>query len=128
MNDIDEYLGALPAELSVVGRTLQTVIDAELPGAKAGLDEAGLPTWWLDGEPVVQLRAYSAYLRMCLPRGQALDDEDGALRHGDGEEASIDFSVPEDIDAPRCKRWLGQVRALPPRPERRAQATATTSR
>jgi hypothetical protein len=108
---IDEYIGALDEGLKEAAAKARRVIDAGLPEAESRLWH-GHPVWFMDGEPVALLKAYSKYVTFGLWKGQQITDPSGKLEAGSRQMASVKLASEQYVDEQLFTDWLRQAREL----------------
>lgn len=108
---IEEYIAALPAELTEVAAAARRVIDASLDGAESAIKWAH-PTWSLGKQPVCYLKGASKHVTFGFWRGASIDDPSGRLETSGEVMAHTKLRTRDDVDERLFADWLQQAREL----------------
>ncbi|HMW39917.1 MAG TPA: DUF1801 domain-containing protein [Saprospiraceae bacterium] len=106
-----EYHLRLSEEEQKICSTLASVIGSELPDAESKIWHSH-PVWFLDGNPITGYDKLKQGIRLMFWSGA--DFEEPMLLPGTGKfkDASIRFTVQDQIDVTSLKRWLAKSRRI----------------
>ncbi|GAB2535635.1 DUF1801 domain-containing protein [Rufibacter soli] len=90
---------------------LATAIDAELPEAESKIWHAH-PVWFLEGNPVVGYCKLKAGIRLMFWSGADFGEEGLKPSTGKFRDASITYSVPDQVELADLQRWLQKARDI----------------
>lgn len=108
---IDEYIAALPDDVTAVAEAARRVIDARLEGAESAIRWAH-PTWSLGKKPVCYLKGASKHVTFGFWHGASIDDPSGRLETSGSVMAHTKLRSVVDVDEELFASWLRQAREL----------------
>ncbi|MCC6462077.1 MAG: DUF1801 domain-containing protein [Saprospiraceae bacterium] len=86
---------------------LATTIDGALPEADSKIWHDH-PVWFLDGNPIVGYSKQKAGWRLMFWSGASFEEEGLHIRGKKFKDASVFYTVPEQIDTHALLRWLNK--------------------
>ena len=103
--EIKEYNSKLSKEEKKICNILAAEIDSGLPDAENKIWHSH-PVWFLDGNPIVGYSKQKAGIRLMFWSGESFEEE--KLKPGTGKfkDASIFYTLVEQIKVKDLKRWL----------------------
>jgi hypothetical protein len=90
---------------------LATVIDSELTEAENKIWHAH-PVWFLDGNPIVGYSKLKNYIRLMFWSGTDFGEEKLKAGTGKFKDASICYTLTDEVDLADLKRWLKKSREI----------------
>ncbi|QEC69778.1 DUF1801 domain-containing protein [Panacibacter ginsenosidivorans] len=90
---------------------LAVTIDNELTKAESKIWHAH-PVWFLDGNPIVGYSKQKAGMRLMFWSGAGFEEENLNVAGGKFKDASIFYTVPEQINTKDLKRWLKKSKEI----------------
>src|SRR5690606_12202518 len=90
---------------------LSKLIDEKLPGSESKIWHAH-PVWFLEGNPICGYSKLKAGIRLMFWSGVDFDEE--KLKPGPGKfkDASVLYTLPEQIDIHDVQRWLEKAQNI----------------
>jgi len=109
--EIKEYNSKQSTEDKKICNILAAEIDSSLPEAESKIWHAH-PVWFLDGNPIVGYSKQKAGIRLMFWSGESFDEE--KLKPGTGKfkDASIFYTLAEQIKVKDLKRWLKKSKSI----------------
>ena len=109
--EIKEYNSKQSTEDKKICNILAAEIDSSLPEAESKIWHAH-PVWFLDGNPIVGYSKQKAGIRLMFWSGESFDEE--KLKPGTGKfkDASIFYTLVEQIKVKDLKRWLKKSKSI----------------
>lgn len=104
-NDILTYNESQTDRNSEICNALAQLIDQNLAGAESKIWHAH-PVWFLEGNPIVGYSKLKDGIRLMFWSGASFDDDKLVPGTGKFKDASILYTLIEEIDANDIKRWL----------------------
>ena len=108
---VDDYIAALPADLSQVASAARGVIDTHLEGAESAIKWAH-PTWSIGKQPICYLKAASKHVTFGFWRGASIGDPSGRLETSGEVMAHAKLRTLDDVQEGLFADWLRQAREL----------------
>jgi Domain of unknown function (DU1801) len=109
--DIKAYNEKLTPDDLAICNLLAQVIDSELAEAESKIWHAH-PVWFLDGNPIVGYSKQKPGLRLMFWSGADFEEEGLKVRGARFKDASIFYTIKEEINAKELKRWLKKSRDI----------------
>lgn len=109
--EIKEYNSKLSKEEKKICNILAAEIDSGLPDAENKIWHSH-PVWFLDGNPIVGYSKQKAGIRLMFWSGESFEEE--KLKSGTGKfkDASIFYTLVEQIKVKDIKRWLKKSKSI----------------
>jgi hypothetical protein len=109
--DIQTYNNSLSKDEKEICNTLAKEISSSLKEAENKIWHAH-PVWFLDGNPIVGYSKQKAGIRLMFWSGESFEEE--KLKPGTGKfkDASIIYTLAEQIKVKDLKRWLKKSRSI----------------
>ena len=109
--EIKEYNSKLSKEEKKICNILAAEIDSGLPDAENKIWHSH-PVWFLDGNPIVGYSKQKAGIRLMFWSGESFEEE--KLKPGTGKfkDASIFYTLVEQIKVKDIKRWLKKSKSI----------------
>lgn len=109
--EIKEYNCKLSTEEKKICNILAAEIDSGLPDAENKIWHSH-PVWFLDGNPIVGYSKQKAGIRLMFWSGESFEEE--KLKSGTGKfkDASIFYTLVEQIKVKDIKRWLKKSKSI----------------
>lgn len=109
--EIKEYNSKLSKEEKKICNILAAEIDRGLPDAENKIWHSH-PVWFLDGNPIVGYSKQKAGIRLMFWSGESFEEE--KLKSGTGKfkDASIFYTLVEQIKVKDIKRWLKKSKSI----------------
>ncbi len=109
--EIKEYNSKLSTEEKKICNILAAEIDSGLPDAENKIWHSH-PVWFLDGNPIVGYSKQKAGIRLMFWSGESFEEE--KLKSGTGKfkDASIFYTLVEQIKVKDIKRWLKKSKSI----------------
>ena len=109
--DVQEYNEAQTPDDREICRLLAEAIDRHLPGAENKIWHAH-PVWFLEGNPIVGYSKLKDCVRLMFWSGASFDEAKLSRGTGKFQDASIRYTVAEQIDLADLERWLRKARDI----------------
>lgn len=90
---------------------LAKTIDRELTEAENKIWHAH-PVWFLNGNPIVGYSKLNEGIRLMFWSGADFEEEKLKVGSGKFKDASISYTLAEQVHLPEVKRWLKKSRAI----------------
>lgn len=109
--EIKEYNSKQSTEDKKICNILAAEIDSSLSEAESKIWHAH-PVWFWDGNPIVGYSKQKAGIRLMFWSGESFDEE--KLKPGTGKfkDASIFYTLAEQIKVKDLKRWLKKSKSI----------------
>ena len=109
--EIKEYNSKQTPEEKKICNILAAEIDSGLPDAENKIWHSH-PVWFLDGNPIVGYSKQKAGIRLMFWSGESFEEE--KLKSGTGKfkDASIFYTLVEQIKVKDIKRWLKKSKSI----------------
>ena len=109
--EIKEYNSKQTPEEKKICNILTAEIDSGLPDAENKIWHSH-PVWFLDGNPIVGYSKQKAGIRLMFWSGESFEEE--KLKSGTGKfkDASIFYTLVEQIKVKDIKRWLKKSKSI----------------
>ena len=109
--EIKEYNSKQSTENKKICNILAAEIDSNLPEAESKIWHAH-PVWFWDGNPIVGYSKQKAGIRLMFWSGESFEEE--KLKPGTGKfkDASIFYTLTEQIKLKDLKRWLKKSKSI----------------
>ena len=91
--------------------SLAMIIDGELTGAESKIWHSH-PVWFLDGNPIAGYSKLKNCIRLMYWSGADFKEEKLKAGTGKFKDASISYTLPNQIDLTDLKRWLKKSREI----------------
>ena len=108
--DIKAYNAAQSAADKRICDALAKTIDRHLPGAESKIWHAH-PVWFLDGNPIVGYSKLKNCVRLLFWSGQSFKEK-GLNKEGTFKAAEARYTVLDEVDTEKIKRWLAEAREV----------------
>lgn len=109
--EIKEYNSKLSTEEKKICNILAAEIDRGLPDAENKIWHSH-PVWFLDGNPIVGYSKQKAGIRLMFWSGESFEEEKLKSGLGKFKDASIFYTLVEQIKVKDIKRWLKKSKSI----------------
>ncbi|MBX7054269.1 MAG: DUF1801 domain-containing protein [Pyrinomonadaceae bacterium] len=110
-NDIQDYNDKQTGGEKVICDRLAADISRVLPDAECKIWHAH-PVWFINGNPIVGYSKQKAGIRLMFWSGASFDEDALAPGTGKFKDASVNYSVVDDIRSADLERWLAKSREI----------------
>ena len=109
---VQAYIAAMPGWKRGVGRQLDALIEAAVPGVAKAV-KWNTPFYGLAGDGwFIAFHCFTTYIKITFFRGQSLDPVPPVASKS-GDTRYVHIHEDEPIDAAQMTRWIQQAAALP---------------
>lgn len=109
--EIQNYNQQFSSEDRKIAEKLAKIISENLPEAESKIWHAH-PVWFLDGNPIVGYSKQKPGMRLMFWSGKSFEEEKLNVKGGKFQDASIFYTILEEIDENELKNWLQKSREI----------------